>query len=236
MKVVGHRGASSLALENTVASIKAAKAAGVDAVEIDIRVTRDGELVVCHDSSLERTYKVNKKISELKKSDIATIKSPEGHPLPTLAAALKAAGSTDVIIEGKSSGWSKPLANYLKANPKRDKYIVISFNHHELFNFSQHCPDVVTFVLEHRNPFDAINAARIYGFDGIDVNYWTLNPLVFWLARRHGLSVAVFTVNKPWLASFVRFFYPGIYLTTDVPQKMQFLRPKELRQKRRLQP
>lgn len=232
MKIVGHRGASSLALENTIASIKAGKKAGIDAVEFDVRVSADGKLVVCHDGSLSRTYGVDKKISELKLTELSKIKSPEGHQLPTLAEALKAAGNTPVIIEGKASGWSKPLATALRNDPNRDKYIVISFNHHELFNFSRHCPEIVTFVLEHRNPFDAINAARIYGFDGIDINYWTLNPLVFWLARRHRLSVAVFTVNKPWMASFVRFFYPGIYLTTDVPQKMQFLRPKELRRKR----
>lgn len=232
MKIIGHRGASSLALENTIASIKAAKVAGVDAVEFDVRATSDGQLVVCHDNSLARTYGVDKKVSELKKANIAKIISSDGHPLPTLEVALKAAGNTPVFIEGKSNGWAKPLAQALKRHPKRDKYIVISFNHHELSRFTQLCPDVVTFVLEHRNPFDAINAARIYGFDGIDVNYWTLNPLVFWLARRHGLSVAVFTVNKPWLASFVRFLYPSVYLTTDVPQKMQFLRPREIRHKR----
>jgi glycerophosphoryl diester phosphodiesterase len=54
-RIVGHRGAPHLAPENTLASFRAAAAAGVKAVEFDVALTFDGRPVIIHDSSLERT-------------------------------------------------------------------------------------------------------------------------------------------------------------------------------------
>ncbi len=225
MKIIGHRGAAGLAPENTIASIKAAIAAGVDAIEFDIRATKDGELVVCHDSSTGRTFGTNKKINQITLAEASKIVSSDGHKLPSITDALAAAGNKTVLIEGKGSDWAKPLAKLI-TRKKSNRFVVISFNHHELFSFSQQCPKVPTFVLEHRNSFDAINAARVYGFDGIDINYWTLNPLTYFLAWRHGLRVAVFTVNRPWIARLISWIYPEVMLTTDFPNKMQFLRAR----------
>jgi len=55
MLVVGHRGAPSRAPENTMASFEAALAMGVDAIELDVHLSRDGHLVVIHDQNLART-------------------------------------------------------------------------------------------------------------------------------------------------------------------------------------
>ena len=53
--VIGHRGARCCAPENTIPSFRLALEAGVDGVEMDIHMTRDGEVVVIHDDTLERT-------------------------------------------------------------------------------------------------------------------------------------------------------------------------------------
>jgi glycerophosphoryl diester phosphodiesterase len=53
--VIGHRGNRAHAPENTLESLREAVALGVDAVEFDLRVSRDGTLVVIHDETLERT-------------------------------------------------------------------------------------------------------------------------------------------------------------------------------------
>ncbi|MBZ5640708.1 MAG: glycerophosphodiester phosphodiesterase [Acidobacteriia bacterium] len=53
--VVGHRGASARAPENTAASLRAGIAAGADAIEIDVRLSADGRVVVLHDATLDRT-------------------------------------------------------------------------------------------------------------------------------------------------------------------------------------
>lgn len=229
MKIIGHRGAAGLAPENTIASIKAAIRSGVDAIEFDVRATKDHELVLSHDASLERTHGVDKKVRHMSASEVRTVRSTIGHSVPTLTEAVSAAGSTPLYIEGKSGDWARPLAKFLHSHPARSRCTVISFNHQELHAFHQLEPKIRVLVLEHRNPFDAINAARVYDFDGIDINYWTLSPLSYWLARRHKLDIVVFTVNKPWIGSFLRILFPAIALTTNVPNKLQFLRPKRLR-------
>ena len=55
MLVVGHRGAPNKAPENTLASFEAAIAIGVDAIELDVHLSRDGHLIVIHDAALDRT-------------------------------------------------------------------------------------------------------------------------------------------------------------------------------------
>ncbi|MBE9224504.1 hypothetical protein IQ264_03330 [Phormidium sp. LEGE 05292] len=55
MQVIGHRGAASLAPENTWESFDVALSVGVDAIETDIRATSDGKLILIHDKSLDRT-------------------------------------------------------------------------------------------------------------------------------------------------------------------------------------
>jgi glycerol kinase/glycerophosphoryl diester phosphodiesterase len=54
-QIVGHRGAAARAPENTAASLEAGLAAGADAIEIDVGLTRDGRVVLLHDASVDRT-------------------------------------------------------------------------------------------------------------------------------------------------------------------------------------
>ncbi|RTK93702.1 hypothetical protein EKI60_05155 [Candidatus Saccharibacteria bacterium] len=226
MRVISHRGAAGLAPENTIEAIKQGARSNADAIEFDVRVSSDGKLVLSHDANLKRTHGVNRKVRDMRAAEIRKIQSPEGHRVPTLAQALEAAGTKQLIIEGKRETWAEPLAVLLKKFPAKKRVTVISFDHQALHAFSQLCPEIPVYVLEHKNAFDAINAARVYNFNGIDVNFWTLNPLAYWLARRHKLEVVVYTVNKPWQARLLRKLYPSISITTDHPHQMKFLQKR----------
>jgi glycerophosphoryl diester phosphodiesterase len=231
MKVIGHRGAAGLALENTVESIEAAIKAGVDGIEFDIRVTKDGKIVLSHDKHIGRVSQHDHHISGHSLRKLRQLELHNGKPIATLSEAIKAANNTTVIIEGKDNGWAKPLADFLKKQSRLPDCKVISFNHQELYNFSQLLPDVPTYAVERTSPFDSIHTARLLGFTGVDLNFWILSPLSYFLARRYKLEIIVYTVNSPFLASFLRFFYPKISITTNVPHKMQFLRSKKRKTK-----
>jgi glycerophosphoryl diester phosphodiesterase len=69
--IVAHRGASTEAPENTLAAFNRACELGVNAIESDVRATRDGELVLCHDESLLRLTGQAEKIADL---DLATLR------------------------------------------------------------------------------------------------------------------------------------------------------------------
>ncbi len=240
MKIIGHRGAAGLALENTTESIMAAIDAGVDAIEFDIRVTKDNELVLSHDRNLQRVTsqpsrwelyieRVIRKGPNIQQQRLATLKKiplNNGQKVPTLSEAAKAAGRIPIVIEGKDNNWADPLAKFIKQHPRVAIHGVISFNHRELFIFSQLMPDIPVFAIEQTKPLDVIRAAHFFGFTGIDVNFWILNPLTYALARYYKLDIIVYAVNKPWIARFLRLLYPRISITTDVPDQLQFLRKK----------
>src|SRR4026209_3025795 len=71
--IIGHRGASAVAPENTMAAFKEAIAAGADGIEFDVRLTRDGVPVVIHDSTLHRTGGLPDRIVDLTLSEVAKV-------------------------------------------------------------------------------------------------------------------------------------------------------------------
>src|SRR4026208_948606 len=71
--IIGHRGASAGAPENTMAAFRAAIAAGADGIEFDVRLSRDGVPVVIHDSTLRRTGGLPQRIADLTVSELAAV-------------------------------------------------------------------------------------------------------------------------------------------------------------------
>lgn len=68
--IIGHRGASAVAPENTMAAFREAIAAGADGIEFDVRLTRDGRPVIIHDNTLRRTTGLSYRIADLTFSEL----------------------------------------------------------------------------------------------------------------------------------------------------------------------
>lgn len=226
MKIIGHRGAAGLALENTISSLQTAIAIGVDAVEFDIRLTKDKKFVLSHDPHMRRVSGKRLKINELTYKQSQKIILHNGEKLSTLSEAQIAVGNTKIFIEAKGGGWATQLAQELK-NSDRTNITVIATNHRELAIFHRLLPDVPTYAVQkfHESDFlTTLQAARSNKFTGIDLNVWMINPLTYWLVKRHKLKVVVYTVNHAWIARFLARLFPDISITTNHPQRMQFLR------------
>ncbi|MFI2779042.1 glycerophosphodiester phosphodiesterase [Streptomyces sp. ALB3] len=93
---VAHRGDPYRARENTLPSIRSAVARGADAVEIDVRVTRDGVPVLLHDSTLERLWGREIRLDRLEHAEVVEM---TGGGVPTLREALSAAGDRRVMVD-----------------------------------------------------------------------------------------------------------------------------------------
>ncbi|MGF1339460.1 glycerophosphodiester phosphodiesterase [Streptomyces flavovirens] len=93
---VAHRGDPYRARENTLPSIRSAVERGADAVEIDVRVTRDGVPVLLHDSTLERLWGHDVRVDRL---DHRELTGRTGGGVPTLREAIAAAGSRRLMID-----------------------------------------------------------------------------------------------------------------------------------------
>ena len=81
---VGHRGARAYEPENTLRSFKKAIELGVDAVELDVRKTKDGEIVVIHDADVKRTTDGEGLVSDLTLKEIRELKTEKDERIPTL--------------------------------------------------------------------------------------------------------------------------------------------------------
>ena len=116
MLLVAHRGASAVAPENTMSAFRRAIEAGADAVELDVQATSDGQLVVIHDSTLDRTTDGTGAVFE---TDAATIAgadagswfSPDfaGERVPTLEEVLG--------LDARSSRWSSRATEPTSSRP-----------------------------------------------------------------------------------------------------------------------
>ncbi len=241
MKIIGHRGAAGLALENTLDGIEIARQIGVDAIELDIRATSDGELVLCHDNDLKRVSDSSAKIGELTLKELQSIKLKDGEStVPTLRQALRTAGKTPLIIELKQSGLGEKLQDVLADFPHHE-VTVVSFKLSELQHLRELNPDLELYGLEHTSPMEIINWARTMQLNGVGINFWLLNPLTYFLMKHHKLDIYAYTLNNRLLVRFVQLLYPKVAICTNHPEnfirgaksRLRELR-KERAEKRRL--
>lgn len=184
--LIGHRGASGYAPENTMASFQRAVAMGVDAIELDVHPTRDGELVVIHDPTLERTTNGHGLVSahtlaELQQLDAGSWFDPAfaGERIPSLSEVLTwARGRTKVVIELKQgpifyTGITELLLATLDRTGMRDQVLVISFDHHSVRALKRQAPEIPTGVLYAGRCIDPVALARAAEADGL-MPYWAL--------------------------------------------------------------
>jgi len=217
--IVGHRGAAGLAPENTIKSIKTALINNADAVEFDVRLTRDNKLILCHDNNLERVIGKKTRVKSLSYSEIKKLLTISGDPIPTLEEALEAIGSRIAIIELKDSDSLKPLLKVIDKYPTSNIRIT-SFKHIELMLLKKQMPGLFLYAAENTKPIEAIHNASLVKADGITLNFWLLNPLTYLFAKKRNLEIMVYTVNNRFMAWFIHVIYPGVAICTDFPDKI----------------
>lgn len=231
MKIVGHRGARGLAKENTVDSIKKAEALGVDFIELDVRYTSDGQLILHHDRSLYFSCGVNKMVDELTLAQISRLADRVNYPISSLQHALDAVRNTPLILEIKETGTALLLHGQMgKAQNIRHQWLVTSRRHSELAQLKQLRPDIkqlYTVLLNH--PYKTIRTARLSGAYGLNINVWIMSLLIYFLCRRAGLRTMLyvykpsFILNSPAIVWVLQKAYPGVWVCSDRPDKLRTL-------------
>lgn len=109
--IIAHRGGAGEGLENTLSCIEGAVVMGVDAVEVDVYLTADGHVVVCHDATVDATTNGKGRVSELSLSEIGELRIVDAdgcvtsEVIPTLKQVLQLVqGRCGLLIEVKKSG------------------------------------------------------------------------------------------------------------------------------------
>lgn len=216
--VVGHRGNCAHAPENTLVSFRQALALGVDALEFDVRITRDGEVVVFHDATVRRTTGVDGAVAAMSLAEVrrldagATFSVDGGATFPyrgqgvgvsTLAEVLLAFPDTPVLIEIKVQGAALATREIIERLSATQRCIAASFHPGALRAFADSsiavssapmavAPLCIPALLRRRFtalPFQTMSLPRF--FRGIPVPLGALARAV----EPAGVAVHVWTIN-----------------------------------------
>ncbi|HEY3510821.1 MAG TPA: glycerophosphodiester phosphodiesterase family protein, partial [Kribbella sp.] len=127
MIITGHRGALGTEPENTLRSFRRAVADGCDEIELDLRVSADGELVIMHDATVDRTTSGSGEVSSLTLAELRALDAGDGERIPTWAETV-AAVDVRIQAEVKAEAAVPLLAQSLKSDPAlAARTIVTSF-------------------------------------------------------------------------------------------------------------
>jgi glycerophosphoryl diester phosphodiesterase len=159
--VIAHRGGRSLGPESTLYTFQCALELGVDVLEVDIRTTKDGQLILLHDRTVDRTTNGtgpvnNYTLAKLKTLDAGYRWSPDrgqtfpmrgkGLTVPTLAEVFKTFPNARINIELKESRTVEiaSLCRLIQDYQKTHQVMVASFDVSQLNKFREQCPQVAT--------------------------------------------------------------------------------------------
>ncbi|MEJ2669097.1 MAG: glycerophosphodiester phosphodiesterase family protein [Gammaproteobacteria bacterium] len=196
--IIGHRGAAGLQPENTLASIDAALALGVDMIEVDVHLVED-ELVVFHDFRLERLVGQSGRLSARSLKELAQFRVCE-QKIPTLSeVAMRMQGVSKLNIEIKGKGCAIPMVtafqNMLANKWCSENIIVSSFDHTQLATLKALVPSMNLGLLMECQPVEYAQSAERFGAYSLHTNYESLSQAYLEDAHARGLKVFVYTVN-----------------------------------------
>ena len=209
-RVFGHRGAMGYAPENTFASFALAVEQGADAIELDVHLTADDQVVVIHDHRLERTTTGRGLVREHTLAQIRALDAGAhfdahfaGERVPTLAEVLDWARdrcALDVEIKGGPApypGIEARVVDLIRRHGMTDRVLVISFDHPTVRRVKTLAPELATGVLYSGRPIDPVGLARAAGADAL-MPYWA-NLVAEDVERAHaaGLSVHPWATSEP---------------------------------------
>jgi len=97
--LVAHRGSVAQGYpENTLAAFRHAIANGVDAIEVDLRSTKDGEIVILHDATVDRTTNGRGRVADWTLAELRKLDAGGGERIPTYAEVLQLVSGTEVVL------------------------------------------------------------------------------------------------------------------------------------------
>jgi glycerophosphoryl diester phosphodiesterase len=215
VEIIGHRGASHDAPENTMAAVKLAWERQTNA-EVDVYLSKDNRMVVIHDTSTKRTGGVNWKVrgtyaDRLRSLDVGVFKGREfaGERIPFLAEIVNSIPpGRKLYIEIKCGKEIVPqLQQLLASSDKRSQVVIIGFDLATLAE-SKRLIDVPTYWLKAsdkqlkigpripHNP-KLIQMVKDKGLDGLDVDAAGVTPEFVRAVKASGLKLFVWTVDDP---------------------------------------
>ncbi|MBT2693391.1 glycerophosphodiester phosphodiesterase [Bacillus sp. ISL-55] len=237
--ILAHRGYAAEYPENTLLAFKEAEKAGAEGLELDVQMTRDGELVVIHDEKVERTTDGSGLVKDYNLKDLRKLDArfkfealPKKVPIPTLDEVLEWLSATKMVcnIELKNSiipyeGMEEKVINMVRAYGLSDRIIISSFNHYSIVHSYLLAPEIEIAPLLSEGlymPWIYAQSIKAKGFHP----HWRAAPdQTVRASLESGIEVRPYTVNKE--TELERLFKVDCSaIITDDPAKARRIREK----------
>jgi len=233
--IYGHRGAKGEAPENTLVSFEQCLQHGVRRCELDLHLSRDGELMVIHDPTLKRTTGRRGKVVQHDADELVNYDAREGGPgwktpcpIPRLSELFEKCDFEHWQLEVKSASRVRAARTVMAikklAEQHRllDRITVTSSSREVLRALNRLAPEISRGLVAEHNWLDPLKVARQYGCSLLALKWTLCTPERLEKARKQGLHVSVWTVNEPALMRRLADFgvdslitdYPGLAVST----------------------
>jgi len=220
MQIIAHRGASLECPENTLAAIERAIEIGVDAIEIDLLLSRDRRLVIRHDDLIEKDGEWHY-VNELTLAELRTIDLGGGERMPDLESVLEHLhGQCPLVLDIKDFGIAPVLAEVLDRRGGGAEVEATSFLHSEIKALGRLRPRMKRSVGLASIPLSFDRVVEGTGASGASLFRGYLNEEIVANLHAIGVRVLVYPVNLVREAvKFSSWKVDGIY--TDDPRAMR---------------
>jgi glycerophosphoryl diester phosphodiesterase len=196
IKIVGHRGARGLEPENTLRSFRRALALGVDVIECDVHMTKDGRAILMHDHTVDRTTDGTGAPGEFTFEEIRKLDAGKGEQVPLLEELLALIeGRVELHIELKDPSALLPVLAIVNAGDVRE-WVYLTSGDTDLLRRLRTSDS--TIGVEHifgNPPGDAVSRALSVGARRISCRFDHLTRGFVEESHRHGLEVIAWPPN-----------------------------------------
>lgn len=213
VKNFGHRGFSGKAPENTMAAfVMAVETPGMDGIENDVQLTKDGEVVIIHDEKIDRTctdgatgWVKDYTLEELKQLDFSYIYKGEveRQPIPTLREYLELLKNRDTLmnIELKTGvfeyeGIEQKVLDLLMEYDMVERTIISSFNHYSVLRMKELCPEMKCGLLADTWILNAGAYVKAAGCEYYHPEFWNVTEELAPEIYAEGIGINTWTVNE----------------------------------------
>lgn len=196
-RIYAHRGASAELPENTLPAFARAIELGAFGIELDVHLTRDGEPVVIHDFSVDRTTDGSGAVSDFDLADLERLDAGGGSRIPTLGQVLDLiGGGLHIDIEVKAGAAADAV---VAATPRRPDlwFAISSFDHEVLRHVRRTEPAIELWPLTIGASDDALATAASLGSPCLALNDAFINAEIVAYLRARAIGSWVWTVNDP---------------------------------------
>ncbi|NDL60881.1 glycerophosphodiester phosphodiesterase [Phytoactinopolyspora mesophila] len=191
----GHRGAMSVSPENTMASFRLAAEQGANEIELDLRLSKDGEIVVIHDTTVDRTTDGSGAVADFTAEELRALDAGNGQSIPTFEEVLD---GTDVRlqIEIKDPAVIEPLVALLAQRPEEiQRLSPCCFDEEIVAILARELPSTVVGLISKTGSPELLDRADQLGAQRVLVGWTGTDRELARAAQERGLHFNVWPVN-----------------------------------------